>query len=79
MVEFDLMTGDELKAARLRLGLTLEQMAAMLGYQGAQRRQMQYDLETGRRPIREPQRRLIEAYLEGYRPKDWGIVSHESE
>lgn len=43
----------------------------MLGYQGSQRRQMQYDLETGRREIREPQRRLVEAYLSGYRPPDW--------
>lgn len=65
------MTGEAMKAARLRLGLTLEEMASMLGYQGENRRQMQYDLETERRPIREPQRRLIEAYLEGYRPSDW--------
>lgn len=65
------MTGNELKAARLRLGLTLEQLADLLGYQGEHRRQMLYDLETERRPIREPQRRLIEAYLEGYRPRDW--------
>lgn len=78
LVEFDHMTGDELKAARLRFGLTLEQMATMLGYQGAQRRQMQYDLETGRRPIREPQRRLIEAYLDGYRPRDWGQLPDEN-
>lgn len=67
------MTGDEMKAARLRLGLTLEQMATVLGYQGAQRRQMQHDLETGRREIREPQRRLAQAYLEGYRPRDWPL------
>ena len=43
----------------------------MLGYQGTQRRQMQWDLENGRREIRDPQRRLIEAYLAGYRPEDW--------
>lgn len=65
------MTGEQMKAARQSLGLTLEEMASMLGYQGENRRQMQYDLETERRPIREPQRRLIEAYLEGYRPSDW--------
>ncbi len=46
----------------------------MLGYQGVQRRQMQYDLETGRRKIREPQRRLVEAYLSGYRPADWPVT-----
>lgn len=45
----------------------------MLGYQGEQRRQMQYDLENGRRAIREPQRRLVEAYLAGYRPPDWPV------
>lgn len=65
------MTPQQMARARERLGLTLEGMAAMLGYLGAQRRQMQYDLETGRREIREPQRRLVEAYLSGYRPADW--------
>lgn len=65
------MTPKQLARARQSLGLTLEQMATMLGYQGEQRRQMQYDLETGRRVIREPQRRLVEAYTSGYRPDDW--------
>lgn len=65
------MTPKKMAESRDRLGLTLEQMATMLGYSGTQRRQMQYDLETGRREIREPQRRLVEAYLAGYRPKDW--------
>lgn len=65
------MTPKQMARARERLGLTLEAMATMLGYQGTQRRQMQYDLETGRREIREPQRRLVEAYLAGYRPPDW--------
>jgi hypothetical protein len=46
-------------------------MAAMLGYEGQQLRSQQYDLEAGRRRIREPQRRLVEAYLSGYRPDDW--------
>jgi transcriptional regulator with XRE-family HTH domain len=69
------MDGKQLKAARLALGLTLEQMATMLGYQGQQRRQMQYDLEIGRKPIREPQRRLVEAYISGYRPPDWGMTN----
>lgn len=62
-----------MKKARRKLGLTLEQMATMLGYSGSQRRQMQYDLETGRREIREPQERLVAAYLSGYRPKDWPL------
>lgn len=65
------MKPDQLARARKRLGLSLEELAALLGYQGAHRRQMMYDLETGRRAIREPQRRLVEAYLDGYRPADW--------
>jgi len=65
------MTPAQMEKARRTLGLTLEAMATMLGYQGVQRRQMQYDLETGRREIREPQRRLVDAYLSGYRPPDW--------
>lgn len=65
------MTPAELREARRKLGLTLEQMATMLGYQGSQRRQMMWDLESGRKPLREPQRRLVEAYLAGYRPPDW--------
>jgi transcriptional regulator with XRE-family HTH domain len=65
-----------MKEARQTLGLTLEQMATLLGYTGAQRRQMQHDLETGRREIREPQRRLAEAYLSGYRPADWPLSLH---
>jgi transcriptional regulator with XRE-family HTH domain len=65
------MTPNEMKRARAALELTLDQMAEMLGYEGTQRRQQQYDLETGKRPIRGCQRRLIEAYLAGWRPEDW--------
>ena len=69
------MTPEDMRNARMQLGLTLDQLAKMLGYQGVQRRQMQHDLETGRREIRAPQRRLIEAYLSGYRPADWPVRS----
>lgn len=67
-----------MRGARLSLGLTQEQMAAMLGYVGAHRRQMQHDLETGRREIRDPQRRLVNAYLDGYRPADWPITDNSN-
>jgi transcriptional regulator with XRE-family HTH domain len=59
------------KEARVRLGLTQEQMGSMLGYQGDHVRQMVYEIETGRKPLMPCQRRLLEAYLEGYRPRDW--------
>lgn len=65
------MTPNELKEARRKLGLTLEQMAVMLGYEGDQRRQLMHRIEIGERTLREPQRRLVEAYLSGYRPSDW--------
>lgn len=65
------MTPDQLARARKRLGLTLEQMADMLGYEGEQAKSQVHHLETGRREIRPAQRRLVEAYLSGYRPADW--------
>ncbi len=68
-----MMTPKQFAAARHRLGLTLEQMALMLGYEGEQARSQVHHLETGRRDIRPAQRRLVEAYLAGYRPKDWPV------
>lgn len=65
------MTPSELNKARRKLGLTLEQMADMLGYEGEQAKSQAHHLETGRREIRPAQRRLVEAYLSGYRPADW--------
>lgn len=71
------MTPPELREARLRLGLSLSEFARLLGYSGEQLRSMAHSLETGERTIREPQRRLAEAYLAGYRPPDWPMsASH---
>ena len=65
------MNRTDFREARRKLGLSLEEMAAMLGYEGNHRRQMVRLIEIGKRAIREPQRRLVEAYLAGYRPYDW--------
>ena len=65
------MTPHTLAKARELLGLSLSDMARMLGYEGEQARSQAHHLETGRREIRPAQRRLIEAYLSGYRPDDW--------
>ena len=65
------MTPTELREARRKLRLTLEQMAPLLGYEGKHGVTDVYRLESGTRTIRPAQRRLIEAYLRGYRPKDW--------
>lgn len=70
------MTGEEVREARLALKLSLAQMATMLGYQSSNNRNlntMMRDIESGSKPVREPQRRLAQAYLEGYRPADWPI------
>lgn len=67
------MSPDDVRAARESLGLSQFQMADMLGYEGTQRGQQVHDLETGKKPLRECQRRLILAYLEGYRPNDWPL------
>lgn len=67
------MTPKEIKEARVKLGLSQTQFATLLGYSGSQIRQQMHDLETGKKPLRDAQRRLIEAYLSGYRPKDWPL------
>lgn len=79
------MTPDDIRAARHELGLSLWQCATLLEYAGnyEMRKQMMMHLETGQRPLREPQRRLIQAYLDGYRPADWsevvsGMTAHRS-
>ena len=65
------MTPESIRKARHSLGLSLEAMATVLGYEGKQRRAMMHLIELGERRVREPQRRLVEAYLSGYRPDDW--------
>lgn len=69
------MTPTDLALARKRLGLTLEQMGRMLGYDGSQIRSMMHRLEIGERELRPAQRRLVDAYLSGYRPDDWPSVA----
>ncbi len=65
------MTPAEFRKARHKLGLSLSQLGEMLGYNGAHLKQQVHRLEIGEREIREPQRRLMQAYLDGYRPRDW--------
>lgn len=65
------MTSPDPREARRKLGLSLVEMAEMLGYVGEHRRQIMHRIEIGDRALREPQRRLIAAYLDGYRPTDW--------
>lgn len=65
------MTPAGLKEARRSLGLSLRQMATLLGYEGTDAQRMARHLEEGTRPLRPAQRRLAQAYVDGYRPADW--------
>jgi transcriptional regulator with XRE-family HTH domain len=67
------MTPTELREARRKLGLNLAQMALVLGYETKGGESQAHHLETGRRKVMPAQRRLVEAYLAGYRPPDWGL------
>ena len=65
------MTPADLKEARLTLGLTLTQLAPLLGYYGNNGPRLVRRMESGDRTIRPPQVLLMRAYLSGYRPDDW--------
>lgn len=65
------MTPAQLSEARRKLGLSLSEMALMLGYEGEQARSQMHNLESGKRILMPAQRRLVQAYLAGYRCADW--------
>jgi DNA-binding XRE family transcriptional regulator len=70
------MTPDDIKEARATLGLTQAQLGQMLDTDGQTVRRMELDADasTFRKPA--PRMvRLIRAYLDGYRPKDWPKAS----
>ena len=70
------MQPDEFKGARERLGLSLSQMADMLGLSVEQVRRMEFpEGASQRRPVMDQTRRLLQAYLDGYRPPDWPTES----
>lgn len=66
------MSPSELKEARLRLGLSVTQLADMLGVSHQHARRMTIAPDKGaHRPINPTVTRLLTAYLDGYRPRDW--------
>jgi cell division protein FtsB len=65
------MNRTELRDAKASLGLTLKAMAILLGYTGEHGNMQIMQMLSGKRTIRDAQARLVRAYLEGYRPKDW--------
>ena len=69
------MTPEEIKEARQKLGLSQSQLGAVLDTDASTVRKMELAPEssTHRKPA--PRMlRLIQAYLEGYRPDDWPLT-----
>lgn len=64
------MTPAEIKQARASLGLTQDQLAAVVGI-GARGKQTVSAWERGVFAPSAQTARLIRAYLDGYRPEDW--------
>jgi DNA-binding transcriptional regulator YiaG len=69
------MTPAQFKQARRKLGLSVSQMATMLGVRHEQVRRLEMPTDrTSARPIGPATRRLMQAYLDGYRPADWPMT-----
>ena len=66
------MTGDEIRAARKHLGLTQSQFAEVMGYS---HKTYVSAMESDTRSMSDQGQRLLQAYLDGYRPKDWPVKS----
>jgi transcriptional regulator with XRE-family HTH domain len=67
------LTPVEMKAARIRLGLSQAELGSMLGV-GKKHVSRMENRSIGHaewRPVREQTARLLQAYLGGYRPIDW--------
>lgn len=64
--------GADLRAIREQFGFDRGQMGYMLGFVGATANDQIFRLECGERRLRAPSNRILLAYLDGYRPPDWG-------
>lgn len=62
------MSNFDVKSVREQLGLTQQQLAAVMGYGDKARVS---ELERNARQPSPAAERLLEAYLSGYRPSDW--------
>lgn len=66
------MTPDEIRAARKILGLTQHQLAVLLGFADQPLTKNNLSrLERGSKTLDAARARLLQAYLDGYRPDDW--------
>lgn len=69
---FTCETAEDFAKARAYLGLSLLDFGKLLGYTGKHIENQIREMETGKRPIRGAQVRLLELYVcDGVRPPDW--------
>lgn len=67
----------DLRKSRIALGLSQSEAARLLGYETDNGKAQYRKMESGLRPVMPAQRRLMEAYLAGYRPPDWPTPPRE--
>lgn len=66
------MTPSEIRAARKALGLTQHQLAILLGFASQPLTKNNLSkLECGSKTLDPVRKRLLQAYIDGYRPADW--------
>lgn len=64
---------DDFREAQHQLGLSDAELAPLLGCSAVQLRRMKVDDPSlpSHRPVQPVTARLLQAYLDGYRPPDW--------
>lgn len=67
---YSAMTPAQFRRIRESLGFTQQELAEFLGY-GRALRVSEFERDTNPRPVPEFLARLMVAYRDGYRPKDW--------
>lgn len=72
LVMSDTMTHQEIQDARVKLGLSVADMARMLGHSDIHQRRLESLPDVSmHRTANGATVRLLRAYLDGYRPRDW--------
>lgn len=70
ILPYSAMTPAQFRRIRENLGFTQQELAEFLGY-GRALRVSEFERDTNPRPVPEFLARLMVAYRDGYRPKNW--------
>ena len=66
------MNGEKITKALVKLHMNHAQLEPLLGYKRQGGRMVRF-IENNERQLMPAQARLLEAYMAGYRPKDWPV------